>query len=202
MNALLTLLLFLGTAQAADLAEAEHVRLSEDIKQLANRQLWTGVEKKYAELEKLGVALSYEDLMHGAYAARALGNTQSAYERLKSAAKLNGTKEVVDWLYAIDANYGQVDLIVHNARGVALECLEMPFDPDQRIAVESAIETVKKDGTFSGLLPKGDYVFAGVPFSVVPGVAIHIEVSPKLKKTEGEIIKTQTPMDGSTATVP
>lgn len=189
---LLSFLLVSEPARATDVGEAEHVRLSEDIEQLANRQLWTGVEKKYAELEKLGVEMTFQDLLHGAYAARALGNTQSAYDRLKKAAKVNGTREVVDWLYAIDAGYGQVELVATPPRGVALEVAEMPFEPDQRIAVEAAMEKVKKDGKFGGLLPKGAYTFAGQTFTVEPGIAVRIEVSPRMKKTNGELVTVTT----------
>ncbi|MDP2311379.1 MAG: hypothetical protein Q8P41_00625 [Pseudomonadota bacterium] len=203
MTLILSLFLALGTASAADVGEAEHIRLSGDIEQLAGRQLWTGVEKKFAELQKLGIEMSYDDLLHGAYAARALGNAQNAYDRLKIAARLKGTREVVDWLYAIDANYGQVTLIATPPRGVTLEVSEVPFDPDQRICVEASIERVKKEGGFTGLLPRGTYTFNGQRFTVEPGIALRIEVSPKLKKTEGELIKvTQTPAEGAETPAP
>lgn len=192
MNVLLALVVALCTASAADALEAEHVRLSGDIEQLATRQLWAGVEKKLAELAKLGVEPSFDDLIHGAYAARALGNAQHAYDRLKVAARIKGTREVVDWLYTIDANYGTVELIATPPRGVALSMAEVPFDPDQRVAVEAASERVKKEGGFAGLLPRGSYVFAGQSFTVEPGIAVRIEVSPKLKKTEGELIRVTT----------
>lgn len=204
MPVLLALLVALGTARAADALEAEHVRLSGDIEQLANRQLWAGVEKKLAELAKLGVEPSYEDLIHGAYAARALGNAQNAYDRLKVAARIKGTREVVDWLYTIDANYGHVELVATPPRGVTLAVAEVPFDPDQRVAVEAAADRVKKEGKFSGLLPRGSYTYAGQAFTVEPGIAVRIEVSPKLKKTEGELVKvTTTPVEeGAAAPTP
>lgn len=201
MTVLLALAFAIGTASAGSALEAEHVRISGDIEQLANRQLWTGVEKKFAELQKLGVEPSFEDLLHGAYAARALGNAQHAYDRLKVAARIKGTREVVDWLYAIDANYGQVELLATPPRGVTLEAAEVPFDPDQRTAVEAASERVKKEGAFSGLLPRGTYTYAGQKFTVEPGINVRIEVSPKMKKTEGELIRvTTTPVDAGAET--
>jgi hypothetical protein len=200
MSLFLSLVLANSTVHAADVGAAEHIRLSGDIEQLASRQLWAGAEKKFAELEKLGVEMSYEDLLHGAYAARALGNAQHAYDRLKVAARIKGTREVVDWLYAIDANYGQVILLATPPRGVTLEAAEMPFEPDQRVCVEATVELVKKEGGFTGLLPRGTYTFAGQQFTVEPGIALRIELSPKLKKTEGELIKvTSTPVEGGTA---
>ncbi|MDP2306665.1 MAG: hypothetical protein Q8P18_11640 [Pseudomonadota bacterium] len=198
MTLILALFLVAGSASAADVGEAEHIRLSGDIEQLAGRQLWAGVEKKFAELEKLGIEMSYDDLLHGAQAARALGNAQNAYDRLKVAARIKGTREVVDWLYTIDANYGQVMLIATPPRGITLEVAEVPFDPDQRICVEATAERIKKEGGFSGLLPRGRYTFAGQQFTVEPGIALRIEVSPKMKKTEGELIKvTTTPIEGT-----
>ncbi len=183
-----------------DVNAGEHVRLSSEIKQLATRQAWAGVEKKYEELEKLGVELTFDDVLHGAYAARALGDAQAAYDRLKVAAHDKGTKEVVDWLYAIDVGYGRVELIATPPRGITLEAELMPFDPDQRTAVTAAMEHVTHDGQFLGLLPKGKYTFAGTAFEVQPGIAVRIEVAPKMKKTTGDIVNVSTsPVDGAGA---
>lgn len=183
-------------ANAAEVNDGEHVRLSSEIKQLATRQAWPGAEKKFEELERLGVTLTFDDLLHGAYAARALGNAQQAYDRLKVAAKLKGTKEVVDWLYAIDTTYGRAELIATPPRGISLEAELMPFDPDQRTCVSAAIDTVSHDGQFLGLLPQGHYTFAGTAFQVQPGIAVRIEVSPRMKKTSGEIVNvSSTPVE-------
>ncbi len=180
------------TGASAEVNDGEHVRLSSEIKQLSTRQAWPGVEKKFEELERLGVELTFDDLLHGAYAARALGDAQRAYDRLKVAARLKGTKEVVDWLYTIDTVYGRVELIATPPRGIVLQPEMMPFDPDQRTAVAAAIDTVTHDGQFLGLLPKGKYQFAGTSFEVQPGIAVRIEVAPKMKKTNGEIVNVST----------
>ena len=110
----------------------------------------------------------------------------------------------MDWLFTIDANYGHVELLATPPRGVALTSTELPFDPDQRLCVEASIETVKKDGVFSGLLPRGVYTYAGQEFKVEPGLSVRIEVSPKLKKTSGELITvTTTPTeDGGSPSEP
>lgn len=201
MSILVALWLSLAPALAGDdVSEAEHRRLSEDLKQLTSRQIWVGADRKFQELEKLGVEPTYEDLMNGAYAARSLGNMASVYDRLKRAAKLKGTREVVDWLYTIDANYGPVELTASPPRGVTLEPTETPFDPDQRLAVEKAVELVKKDGNFAGLLPRGDYAYAGQHFHVEPGIAVKLELAPRMKKTQGELITTTTtPAEGGGA---
>ncbi|MBM4392290.1 MAG: hypothetical protein FJ090_14310 [Deltaproteobacteria bacterium] len=187
-----------GEGSSPDRGDAEHMRISGEIEQLAERQVWSGVEKKFRELEKLGVELSYDDMMHGAYAARALGEMSGAYERLKKAARIDSTKEVIDWLYAIDMNYSSVDLVAVPPRYVVLTVEEMPFDPDQRTAVEKAQATVADRGLYAGLLPRGNYVFAGQPFAVQPGIGVRIEVSPRIKKTEGIRVELQkSPVWGS-----
>jgi len=162
--------------------EAEHERLSDEMDKLAQRQVWAGVERKYRELERLGVDLTEQDYLHGAYAARELGHVLACYERLKVAARINGTKEIVDWLWDIDHNYGNVELVSVPPRSAELTTVELPFDPNQRNAVEAAIKSAATDGIFVGMLPKGDYVFASQPFSVEPGVSVRIEVSPKMRR--------------------
>lgn len=161
-------------------AEAE--RLSDDLEKLAKRQVWSGVEKKFRDLEALGAPLSLEDYLYGAYSARELGDVSSAYVRLQAAARLGGSKEIVDWLWDIDHNYGNVDLLMVPPRPVLLEVEEMPLDPNQRKAVEAAMRASKSNGTYRGLLPRGNYRFAGQPFSAEPGVSVRIEVNPKVRK--------------------
>ena len=81
--------------------------------------------------------------------------------------------------------------------------LELPFDTAQRKAVEIAIEEAKDEGTFTGLIPKGSYTFAGQPFMVEPGISVRIEVSPRVRRQgviQPVIIYRDTP--GSMATDP
>lgn len=181
-----------GGAHADERSEAEHLRLSGELEQLAQRQLWSGVDRKFLDLEKLGVEPTYQDLLHGAHASRALGNMADAYARLRRASKLETTKEVLDWMYSIDMHYGMVELVRTPKKGDVLTAGELPFDPDQRAAVELAAKAVADNGLFSGLLPAGAYVFCGQAFTVQPGIAVRIEVSPKLKKTQGIIVNVQT----------
>ena len=53
-------------------------------------------------------------------------------------------------------------------------------------------------------LPRGVYTYAGQEFKVEPGLSVRIEVSPKLKKTSGELITvTTTPTeDGGSPSEP
>ena len=172
--------------EAADLErlEAEHVRLSDDIETFAQRQLWPAVEKQFGELSRRGIPPSRQDLVHAAMAARAQGNMLAASERLKAAATLEPSKDVLQLLGAIDQHYGLVELLAANRDGV-LEATEMPFEPDMRSAIEGAIAQVAKTGTFRGLLPRGGYIFAGQAFDVEPGLTVRVEVDPRVKKTDG-----------------
>ena len=63
-------------------------------------------------------------------------------------------------------------------RSTTFEAGVMPFDPDQRKAVEAAIKSVADDGMFVGMLPVGEFTFSGQAFKVEPGLSVRIEVSP------------------------
>lgn len=182
IRALSIALLLSGPALAKDATQAEHDRLSEEVERLVQRQVWSGVERKFVEMEKLNVQLTQQDFLYGAYAARELGNVMAAYERLYSAKELGASREIIDWLWDIDRNYGHVELHTVPRRSAELAAELMPFDVNQRKAVEVATLTAHDDGGFIGLIPKGNYVFAGQPFSVEPGVSVRIEVSPRVRR--------------------
>lgn len=180
---LMLTLLLAGPAWAGqEVVDAERARLSDEMEKLVQRQVWAGVERKYQELERLGSPLSVDDYLHGATAARELGDVASSYDRLKAAARIKGTKEIVDWLWDIDNNYGHVELVSVPARSTALEPQLMPFDPNQRKAVDAAIDASRQDGAFMGMLPRGDYRFGGQSFGVEPGISVRIEVSPRMRR--------------------
>jgi hypothetical protein len=162
--------------------EAEHVRLSVEIERLAQRQAWKGVERRYLQLLALEIQLTHADHMHGAYAARELGHVAACYDRLRAAADQDATKEVIDWLWNIDNNYGHVVLTTAPARAAVLTMSDLPFDPNQRRAIEAAIVLVREEGTFTGMLPRGKYTFAEQSFSVEPGISVRIEVSPRARR--------------------
>lgn len=150
-------------------AQAEYYRLHDECSKLARRQVWTGVERLYLEMEATGAALVYEDYLAGAMAARDAGDVLLAYERLTVAAKLNGTREVIDWLWSIDTAYGRVELRTEPLGPAELSVAVMPMLPDQRAAIEAAQRQLKEGGTYAGMLPAGTYTFAGQEFTVTPG---------------------------------
>ena len=180
---LLLLLCVVGEARAdGTVADAERVRLSVEMERLASRQAWNGVERKYIQLMELGIELEASDHLHGAHSARELGDIQGCHDRLRRVIAIDATREVVDWLWDIDNNYGHVVLRTGSSRAAVLERMEIPFDPNQRRAIETAIERAREDASFSGLLPTGDYVFAGQQFQVSPGVSVTIDISARVRR--------------------
>jgi len=162
---------FAGAADERAALEAEHTRLSEEMRMLASRNAWRGVEDSYEKLEALqdrGVELSVDDVWYGAQAARSLGDLSTAYARLKTAQSL-GTNDAIDqWVDDIESSYGRVELSVdaHYAGSFALTPAEMPFDPEGRGAIESAQTSLAETRAYRGLLPLGRYQLGDHSFEV------------------------------------
>ena len=182
---LLTTLAFAQEESADPWAEidpsvrAEYFRLHDEMLKLAKRQVWTGVARLYDQVEELEVPLTYDDYVAGAMAARHEGEVLEAYERLTAAAKIDGTREVIDWLWSIDTAYGRVRLATEPEGPANLTVEQMPMLPDQRAAVEAAQRRVEADGAYDGMLPEGTYTFADQTFTVTPGPkSVEITVTP------------------------
>jgi hypothetical protein len=169
----LVALLLVGPVYAGEVEDAEHIRLTEEMRRLSKRNAWKGVEAAFVELETLrdkrDVALDYEDYWLGAQSARAMGDINAVYSRLKLAAKVEGSREVIEWLSDLDANYGQVDLESKKKEPVTLEPAAMPFAPDQRAAIEAAQAQISEEGEYEGLLPTGQYSFGPEALQVQAG---------------------------------
>jgi len=161
---------------------AEADRLSDEIRTLSRRQVWTGVERKYRQVVALGTSVSSDIHLTGAYSARESGNLLRVYERLLRASTGKPNEAVIDWLWDLDHNYGRVTLLADRRRTASLTAVQMPLDPNRRNAVQGAIDICSSDGEFNGLLPKGKYNFMGQDFKVDPGIAVRVEVSPKMRR--------------------
>ena len=183
-----------GSAMAMSKAEAkaEHVRLSEDMRRLAKRAHWRGVDRSYRSMENLirkDVVLSYDDHFLGAQAARELGNVTLVYRRLVQAKEVNPTSEVTNWIDDIMRQYGEVDLIIPDRyKGETnLAVAVMPLQPDQRSTIGMAQQRIQEGRSYNGLLPGGEYTFGPHTFTVTPGGdTIVLEVS---KKGAGRVSK-------------
>jgi len=153
-----------ATAGEADVAQAEYHRLSSEIRSLAKRDHWVGVDHAYVEALATGVSLAFGDHMAGASAAMAIGDVGAARERLLAAKDVEVQREVIETLWSIDTHFAEVDLTAE--RGAELCIEEMPFNPQQANAVEFAQERIRETGVFHGFLPPGRYTLAGTSFTV------------------------------------
>jgi hypothetical protein len=168
MRSLLLLALMFSTQAAAmTAAEAEEIRLTEEMRSLARRNVWSGVDRMYRALSDLGAQLSAPQHVLGAHAAQDLGDIQACYDRLRAAARLDPTREVIDWLWAIDSTYGQVELTAEP--GVSLSVTEPPIDAVQRKVIGLAAEHLATSGQFVGMLPVGEYAMGGMTLVVTSG---------------------------------
>ncbi|MCO4747101.1 MAG: hypothetical protein KC912_20055 [Proteobacteria bacterium] len=168
----LPLLLCLATPALAapdDHAKAEYTRVSQQMRELAERNAWGGVERTYRELRGFGVPLTFQDHMAGAASARAVGDVTSLRQRLRFAIALSpGDDEVEGWLHEIKRNYGEITLYCDPGK-VELQKTVNPFDPNQASAVRFAQQEIERRGQFSGLIPAGEYTFGRFDFEVQPG---------------------------------
>jgi hypothetical protein len=159
-----------SAAVDAALRHAEYIRLSQELEKLAQRNAWAGVERTYRQLVATGVAPTFDDFFIGAQGARAIGDVTSARQRLLAANALKEDREILDWLWEIDSNYGQVFLAA-DVGSCEFRPEAMPFAVDHAAAVEFARQQIEKSGGFDGFLPQGKYYFGTYEVVVRPRVS-------------------------------
>ncbi len=154
-------------------AEAEHIRLSEEMTRLAKRGIWHGVDRAYRQIGDLrkGVLYTFDDHYLGAQASRERGQVTNVYRRLLLARELKADPDVSNWIDDLMRQYGSVELIIpERYKGEAnLAVAMMPLQPDQRSTIGMAQERVGESKSYSGLLPGGEYTFGPHTFKVTPG---------------------------------
>lgn len=146
-------------------AEAECLRLREELQALARKNAWSGVERTYLSMLALGAApLRGADHHAGAQAAAARGDLDLATQRLRMALatgeEVPGARE---WLADLARRFGRIRL-----EGATLEAAAPPFAPDERDAVAHAAHSLQATGFFDGMLPAGRYLVDGEPVTVRP----------------------------------
>ncbi|MFT4975555.1 MAG: hypothetical protein ACI8S6_001442 [Myxococcota bacterium] len=170
-------------AQAPDPAIiAEQTRLVSELQKLAARETWEGVEGLYRQLltlEAQGSPLTYAEHILGAQAARASGNATATHTRLLRAVALRETPLARDWISEIEARYGQASIQIPARRRDenTLAAVRMPFQSDQRFAIDYARDALSADARFSGLLPAGDYTIGDKTFSILPGTTTTLDLT-------------------------
>jgi len=168
-------------AWAATATEAEYIRLSEEMRKLASRNAWRGVEAKYLqmlELEKKGIQVGAEDHLLAVQAARQLGSVYDVYVRLQAANAIAPSPELQGQITNIDANYGLVKLDVDDKfKGeFPFKPERMPMDPAKRKAIETAQKLVAEQRKFIGMLPNGRYTLGPRTFDITKEGTERVEV--------------------------
>ena len=165
----------LPAAEAADSSaaanKAEHVRLTEEMKKLAQRNAWSAVEANYQKLlvlQKAGEALGYDDHWLGAQAARDAGDATAWKQRLEAARSVKATDEVTASLQEVAANFGMVKITVDSRYDGerVLSRPAMPFAPDQVANVRFVAARLKAGESYEGLLVVGAYTLDDKPLTV------------------------------------
>lgn len=177
--------------------ESLGVRLAEEIIVGAEKRAWTGVDKKYNELENLGEdafgSVENPAQIHqlGADAARALGHFEEFRIRLLLAKTALDTdigqiddtalRNILAELEGIKEFYGAIRIAPRSEpkskrkkeklSGPALELIEGPptFATGILFSIEVANNEITETGYFKGLIPAGEYTLGGMPFTVEKG---------------------------------
>jgi hypothetical protein len=170
----------LGTAaqageQVKTASHAEAVRLDEEIRKFAQRNIWDAVDSNYARLrglESKGIILTAPQHELGAQAARELGRMREArarYGLARAAAETDAEKRRIESIIEdIDARYGGVVLSATSRvrRDARLVRTPAPFASDARAAIAYANGELRMTGSFDGLVPVGDYTLGSTAFVV------------------------------------
>jgi hypothetical protein len=182
--------------------QAEYNRLTQELELLAGKNAWVGAERAFTALLATGVDASFEDLMRGAHAARAIGDVTAVRERLELAKDVREEREVIDWLWQLDEHFGPVWLACDPGSLLRLETEAQPFDPDQQRAIEFAQSAIAEDCAFDGLLPAGEYRFYETVLKVEPrvqGVRIDLRGVEIDRKTRRKLQKAAKQEDDETS---
>ena len=102
-------------------------------------------------------------------------------------------KDIVDSLEAMEKTYGAVTIAPQTeptskkerkrlqGRGPALTPVVWPIGPDQRKSIEVAALMIKDTGSFTGLLPAGNYTLADQSYTVDPGTEYRSKTPTKFR---------------------
>ena len=167
--------------EKAAAAEAEYTRLQEELRGLAARAHWAGVDETYARMTALeGVTLSLEDHLRGIEAAEALGRPDREWPRVRAALTLTTTDELLDRYARLLVFYGEAELsLAKDFTGSRqLQVVSMPLDPAQRRVIEQAQLSLEQSGQYQGLLPLGQYRVGDTAFDIVGGPTVVVTASP------------------------
>jgi len=170
----LALLVCLGSdgALAATIEEEARFRqLNDEIVRLAEKNAWPGVEAKFEELSKLPIDLPVELVRLGAEAARNQGDIWLAYQRLLVVMQKQPEDAAVhEQVKGLRERFGRLTVRRVEARPITLVPQQMPFVPDERLAIEHAKRVLEETGGFDGMLPPGDYLLGSYHVRIFAGL--------------------------------
>ncbi len=158
-----------------DAAMAESRRLAQEVRSLAERGAWPGVERSYLKLRELGQPLDAVVHLQGAQAAQARGDAQEVRARVEEARAAGGSDVPELWLEDLASNYGEAVLIAGDSGSLQVE--RRPFSPDRAAAVDFAAAAIDRDRRFEGLLPAGVYFLGAHRFDVTGGEPVRVDLS-------------------------
>ena len=72
-----------GLAEAKSAEEAEYDRLLSEMTKFSKTQSWSGVNKRFGEMEKLGLEIGANELLMAAQASQGLGDIYQAKDRVR-----------------------------------------------------------------------------------------------------------------------
>ena len=159
-------------AASSSVENAERMRLADEMRSLARRDQWPGVDRKYRDMLKLKKAIpSFNDHNLGAQAAYNLGNIAGAHRRLNRALGVKKDDKAREWLAEITAGFFPVEINIHKRyEGKrALVANPMPIEPVKAGAVVWAQKRLQHKGSFNGMLPAGEYTIGAQRFTVEKG---------------------------------
>lgn len=167
--------------------KAEYERILGEMTKLSKTNAWLGVDKRFDDLESLGMTIEFDHYILGAQAAQEIGDLAACKERLHAALEQKRKKSVEKWYDQIDQEYGNVVLIANSKGQRDLQSSDIMMDPIKAQALSFAQAQIVDKGEFTGVLPVGNYNFGGQSFAVTSEIAVHLEISPRLRKKKGSI---------------
>ncbi|MEC7946686.1 MAG: hypothetical protein VX265_03900 [Myxococcota bacterium] len=158
---------------ASQAEEAERDRIVEEMKVLAARQQWKGVEQLYSRLlplEKHGVVVAAEHHMLAVESARSSGDIDAVLDRLERAVQA-GAPDAAAQREDVLSRFGrvQLELSARPADPWSLEQVPAPFAPVARAAIRHADAALHERRRFTGFLPAGTYQIGEARFQVDAG---------------------------------
>lgn len=161
--------------------QASYQQLQEEMRHLATRNAWKGVDAAFLRMEALqgaGAVLTGADLLAAAQASRALGDVRTLRDRLVRSLTIQPSPEVVEWLNAVEAGYGAVSLRREIPDAAPVQPVDPPFSPEERNAIDFGNQALEAEAAFDGWLPTGLYRFGGEVLLVTPGSACDCRLGP------------------------